>query len=165
MVATFPRPEIVTLNETRFPLSHPYAAFQDVFSKQAATRLPPHSHGTVPSTCCLGPSYPRVKYTLCPSRSARLWRITSRRVCVKDSSNHPPHLQPASHLTLLLPFRPLMVDSTSHVDFFSQKSTAQLGCLIQDYLYSAFHDTINVKQLYRKLSFYNRFKRLNIFNL
>ncbi len=51
-------------------------------------------HGTVPSTCCLGPSYPRVKYTLCPSRSTRLWRITSRRLCVNDSSNHPPHLQP-----------------------------------------------------------------------
>jgi len=28
---------------------------------------------------------------------------------------------------------------------------------IQDYLYSAFHDTIVAKQLYRKLSFYNRF--------
>ncbi len=28
---------------------------------------------------------------------------------------------------------------------------------IQDYLYRAFHETIIVKQLYRKLSFYNRF--------
>ncbi len=28
---------------------------------------------------------------------------------------------------------------------------------IQDYLYSAFYDTIIAKQLYRKLSFYNRF--------
>ncbi len=28
---------------------------------------------------------------------------------------------------------------------------------IQDYLYSAFHDTIIAKQLYRKLRFYNRF--------
>ncbi len=28
---------------------------------------------------------------------------------------------------------------------------------IQDYLYSAFYDTIVAKQLYRKLSFYNRF--------
>ncbi len=28
---------------------------------------------------------------------------------------------------------------------------------IQDYLYSAFYNTIVAKQLYRKLSFYNRF--------
>ncbi len=28
---------------------------------------------------------------------------------------------------------------------------------IQDYLYRAFHETIIAKQLYRKLSFYNRF--------
>ncbi len=28
---------------------------------------------------------------------------------------------------------------------------------IQDYLYSAFHETIAAKQLYRKFSFYNRF--------
>ncbi len=51
-------------------------------------------HGTVLSTCCLGPSYPRVEYILCPSWSARLWRITSRRLDVKNPSNHPPHLRP-----------------------------------------------------------------------
>ncbi len=51
-------------------------------------------HGTVLSTCCLGPSYPRVEYNLCPSWSARLWMITSRRLDVKYSSNHPPHLRP-----------------------------------------------------------------------
>ncbi len=42
-------------------------------------------HGTVLSTCCLGPSYPRVEYNLCPSWSARLWMITSRRLDVKYS--------------------------------------------------------------------------------
>ncbi len=51
-------------------------------------------HGTVISTCCLGPSYPRVEYNLCPSWSVRLWMITSRRLDVKYSSNHPPHLRP-----------------------------------------------------------------------
>ncbi len=39
---------------------------------------------------------------------------------------------------------------------------------IQDYLYSDFYDTVVAKQLYRKLSFYNRFiycRNLNIFNI
>ncbi len=36
--------------------------------------------GTVRSTCCLELNLVRVEFILCPSRSARLWRNTSRRL-------------------------------------------------------------------------------------
>ncbi len=52
-----------------------------------------------------------------------------------------------------------MAIHTNHVVFFSAIGKHYLlhYISIQYYLYSAFHDTIVAKQLYRKLSFYNRF--------
>ncbi len=67
----------------------------------SASRQPPAfhciGHGTLPLTCCLELNSPRVEFTLCPSRSARQWRSTSRRLSNRDSSNHlhhPPHWLP-----------------------------------------------------------------------
>ncbi len=80
-----------------------YQAFQDVFSKNrqplASHRI---GHGTVPSTCCLEQKSPSVEFTLCPSRSARQWRITSGRLSNRDSSVHlhtlPVPQRPWSHI-------------------------------------------------------------------
>ncbi len=44
--------------------------------------------------CCLETNSLRVEYIRCPSRSARLWRNTSRRLLIKDSSDLPSHRQP-----------------------------------------------------------------------
>ncbi len=66
-------------------------------SHHTVSRQPPTfhliGHRTVPSTCCLGQKYPRVEYTLCPSRSARPWRITSRRI---SSRIHQPSISPVT---------------------------------------------------------------------
>ncbi len=42
-------------------------------------------HGIVPLTCCQELNSPRVEYTPCPFRSARQWRIASRRLSNKSS--------------------------------------------------------------------------------
>ncbi len=64
----------------------------------SANRQPPSyhrtGHGTVPLTCCQELYSPRVEYTPCPSRNARRWRITSRRLSNSSSSVLPPLRQP-----------------------------------------------------------------------
>ncbi len=49
-----------------------YQSFKDVFSKEAATHLPPHR----PWDCCTGPSYPEDISTHCRSRREPPWRST-----------------------------------------------------------------------------------------
>ncbi|KAI2667405.1 Transposon Tf2-8 polyprotein [Labeo rohita] len=62
-----------------FPVFQP-GLCADVFSKQAATQLPPHRpHGTVRSSCCLEHNYPKEEFIPCPSWSARRWRSTLQR--------------------------------------------------------------------------------------
>ncbi len=61
-----------------------YTALQDVFSKQVATKLPPHR----PWDCAID------EYNPCPSWSARRWRITSRRLSNNSSFVLPPFQQP-----------------------------------------------------------------------
>lgn len=57
--------------------------------------------GIVPLTCCLQLHSPRVVCTCCPSRSARPWRTTSRRLSNNSSYALPNHLPPpASSLWL-----------------------------------------------------------------
>ncbi len=70
-----------------------YQAFQDVFSKSAATRLPPPPHGTALSTCCQRPSCLRDAFIHSRSRSTLPWRSTFKRHFNRGSSGHPPHLQ------------------------------------------------------------------------
>ncbi len=64
----------------------------------SASRQPPNfypiGHGTLPSTCCLETNSRRVEYIRCPSRSARLWRSTWRRLLTKDPFDHPAHWLP-----------------------------------------------------------------------
>ncbi len=51
-------------------------------------------HGTVPSTCCLKLNSPRVEFTLCPSRSARQWRL--------HQGGSPTRIHPAIYITRCL---------------------------------------------------------------
>ncbi len=51
-------------------------------------------HGTVPSTCCLELNSPRVEFTLCPSRSARQWRL--------HQGGSPTRIHPAIYITRCL---------------------------------------------------------------
>ncbi len=76
-----------------------YRAFQDVFSKQAATKLPPHRPWDCAIDLLPGHKLPkgRVYPIHCPSRSARLWRSTFRRLSIKVTS-----IQLASSIKFLL---------------------------------------------------------------
>ncbi len=57
-----------------------YMAFQDVFSKQAVTKLPPHWPWDCAIDLLPGAILPKGRVYPRPSRSARWWRITSRRL-------------------------------------------------------------------------------------
>ncbi len=71
-----------------------YMAFQDVFSKQAATQLPPHRPWDCAIDLLPGATLPKGRVYPCPSRSARQWMTTSRRLSSKSSSVLPPHRPP-----------------------------------------------------------------------
>lgn len=74
----------------QFPLwiLHPSRA-QDVFSKQLATKLPPHQPWDMGQlTCCLGLFYLKEGFILCPSWSKRPRRSISRKHSLRASSDH-----------------------------------------------------------------------------
>lgn len=107
-----------TCIESLEPLEAPtvpsdYVAFQDVYSKQAATVLPPHW----PWDCAIDLlpgnkiNSPSVECIPCPSWSTRLLRTTSRRL-FPNVSFIPPHYQPHTSP----PFHPhLFVDKKDGV--------------------------------------------------
>ncbi len=68
-----------------------YRVFHEAFSKQAATQLPPHQPWDCAIDLIPGYKFPRVECIRCPSRSARLWRNTSRRLLIRVTSGHPVH--------------------------------------------------------------------------
>uniref|UniRef100_A0A671SJH4 DUF4939 domain-containing protein n=1 Tax=Sinocyclocheilus anshuiensis TaxID=1608454 RepID=A0A671SJH4_9TELE len=74
-----------------------YDAFKNLFKEAFAGS---HSPSTAPAMglchrlAAWGQNSLRVKFTHCPSRSARPWRITSRRLLSKVSSDQPPPRQP-----------------------------------------------------------------------
>ncbi len=81
------------------PPSHTPSPLTTRRSRIFSASRQPHSyhltgHATARSTNCLGPHSPRVKSTPCPSRSARQWRSTSRRLSNKGLSALPPLRQP-----------------------------------------------------------------------
>ncbi len=86
-------------NPVQLPPSHLIIGHSRMSS---ASRQPPNDHlighGTVPSICCLDTNSQRVEYIHCPSRSARLWRSTFRRLTIKVH----PSMQFAKSIKFLL---------------------------------------------------------------